>query len=69
MFTGGPVVVLLTTTTVAVDDADAEPSAFAAVTDERIVWVTSVAASVYVLEVAPLMLVQLLPEVSQSCHW
>ena len=57
------------TAAVAVDDAEAEPPALVAVTTERMVWPTSALVSTYPLEVAPLMLAQLAPELSHWRHW
>src|SRR5437870_3937974 len=57
------------TTAVGTDVACVEPSAFLAVTRERIVFPTSTPFSVYVLSVAPLMLEQLPPFESHRRHW
>jgi mannose/fructose/N-acetylgalactosamine-specific phosphotransferase system component IIC len=59
---------LLLTTAVAADDADAEPLEFVAVTTASIVCPTSEVWSAYVALVAPAMVEQLAPELSQSCH-
>ena len=56
------------TTAVWAELAAFDPPLLAAVTTERIVWPTSLLASVYVLPVALLMSVQLLPELLQSCQ-
>ena len=57
-----------TTTEVGSEAAVAEPSTLLAVTTERMVWPASPDASVWLDDVAPLMVLQLLPELSQSCH-
>ena len=56
------------TTDVGSELALLEPALFVAVTTTRIVEPTSAATAVYVSDVAPLMLPQLLPPVSQRCH-
>ena len=50
------------------DVAGAEPPALAAVTTARMVLPTSLADSAYVEPEAPLMVLQLPPELLQSCH-
>src|SRR5689334_10685502 len=57
------------TTAVGTEVDAVEPSAFFAVTRERMVFPTSTLLSVYVFSVAPLMLEQLPPFVSQRRHW
>jgi hypothetical protein len=57
------------TVAVAAELAGVDPPALAAVTTERMVLPTSLAWSVYVLEVAPEILMQLPPPLLQSCHW
>jgi hypothetical protein len=57
-----------TTRAVGAELADAEPARLVAVTTERIVCPTSEPATGYVLDDALPMLVQLLPELSQSCQ-
>ena len=59
----------LVTSPVAFEVAEAEPVLFVAVTMTRILWPTSVDASVYVAPVAPLTFEQHSPAVLQSCHW
>ena len=56
------------TTAVGSELALLEPALFVAVTTTRIVKPTSAASAVYVFDVAPLMLPQLLPLVSHRCH-
>src|SRR5581483_3949960 len=56
-------------TSVGSDVADAEPSAFFAVTTTRIVWWTDVDVSVYVWLVAPTMSPHAVPSVAQRRHW
>ena len=46
-----------------------DPPLLLAVTTTRTVWPTSVPVRAWLLAVAPEMLVQLAPEVLQSCHW
>jgi hypothetical protein len=63
------VVVLVATTPVCAEVADAEPAAFVAVTTIRSVLPASADTSVYVLLVAPLMLAHEAPALSQRRHW
>jgi hypothetical protein len=49
--------------------ADTWPPAFEAVTTTAIVPPTSAEASVYVVDVAPAIELQLVPPESQRCHW
>ena len=56
------------TTAVGPEVAEPEPPALVAVTTARMVLPTSLADSVYVEPEAPLMVVQLPPELLQSCH-
>ncbi len=59
---------LVVTGAVATEVALVDPVAFVAVTTARIDWPTSPAASRSVLDVAPPIAAQLLPEESQSCQ-
>ena len=52
-----------------VDVADAEPAPLAALTWSRIRRPTSAATSVYVLRVAPAMVVQAVVVFGHRCHW
>ena len=57
------------TVPVAAELAAVDPPLLVAVTTDRIVSPTSLAWSVYVLEVAPEMVVHDAPLLLQSCHW
>jgi hypothetical protein len=57
------------TVLVATEEARADPAALVAVTVTSTVWPTSLEATMWRLEVAPLIAAQDPPELLQSCHW